>query len=246
MPPSNGTSLRVLVVGAGNMGASHARAYSQLPGFQIAGIVTRTEASRTALAKDLGHTSIPLFSDFHVALKETRPDAVCIASYPDTHAEFALAALDAGSHVFVEKPLADSVMAAERVVAKAKEKNLKVVVGYILRHHPTWEKFIEVAKGLGSPLVMRMSLNQQSSGPTWTTHKNLMMSTSPIVDCGVHYVDVMCQMTGSKPIRVSGIGARLSDEIAPTMYNYGHLQVTFEDGSVGTLIEPSLGFSRTV
>ena len=42
---------------------------------------------------------------------------------------------------------------------------------------------------------MRMNLNQQSHGPTWTAHRNLMDSMSPIVDCGVHYVDVMCQMT---------------------------------------------------
>ena len=56
---------------------------------------------------------------------------------------------------------------------------------------------------------------------------------SPIVDCGVHYVDVMCQMTGAKPVRVSAIGARLTDEIKPDMYNYGQLQVAFDDGSVG-------------
>ena len=56
---------------------------------------------------------------------------------------------------------------------------------------------------------------------------------SPIVDCGVHYVDVMCQMTRSKPVRVNAIGARLTDEVAPEMYNYGQLQVVFEDGSVG-------------
>jgi predicted dehydrogenase len=107
------------------------------------------------------------------------------------------------------------------------------VVGYILRHHPSWIKFIEVAQTLGKPLVMRMNLNQQSSGDNWTTHKNLMSSISPIVDCGVHYVDVMCQMTRSKPIRVSGLGARLSDELPEGRINYGHLQVTFEDGSIG-------------
>jgi len=56
---------------------------------------------------------------------------------------------------------------------------------------------------------------------------------SPIVDCGVHYVDVMCQMTGARPVRVSAIGARLTDELKPGMYNYGQLQVTFDDGSVG-------------
>jgi predicted dehydrogenase len=60
-----------------------------------------------------------------------------------------------------------------------------------------------------------------------------MDSMSPIVDCGVHYVDVMCQMTGSTPVRVSGMGARLSDELKPGMYNYGQLQVVFADGSVG-------------
>ena len=51
-----------------------------------------------------------------------------------------------------------------------------------------------------------------------------MRSTSPIVDCGVHYVDVMCQITDAKPVRVS-MGLRLSSEIAPDMYNYGQLQV---------------------
>jgi predicted dehydrogenase len=60
-----------------------------------------------------------------------------------------------------------------------------------------------------------------------------MNSMSPIVDCGVHYVDVMCQMTGARPVKVSAIGARLSDELKPGMYNYGQLQVTFDDGSVG-------------
>jgi predicted dehydrogenase len=88
-----------------------------------------------------------------------------------------------------------------------------------------------VARTLGKPLAMRMNLNQQSVGPAWTWHKNLMASLSPIVDCGVHYIDVMCQMTGAKPVRVHGIGARLSDEVK--VYNYGHLHVTFDDGSVG-------------
>ena len=80
---------------------------------------------------------------------------------------------------------------------------------------------------------MRMNLNQQSSGAHWNTHKNLMSSISPVVDCGVHYVDVMCQMTRAKPIRVSGLGARLSDELPADKINYAHLQVTFDDGSVG-------------
>jgi predicted dehydrogenase len=108
-----------------------------------------------------------------------------------------------------------------------------VVVGYILRHHPSWQRLIAEARALGGPYVFRLNLNQQSSGPTWEVHKALMQTTSPIVDCGVHYVDVMCQITDAAPVEVRGMGLRLSPEVAPEMYNYGHFQVLFEDGSLG-------------
>ncbi|ULT29218.1 hypothetical protein KUH03_34050 [Sphingobacterium sp. E70] len=111
--------------------------------------------------------------------------------------------------------------------------NKKLVVGYILRYHPSWMKFIELSKTMGKPLVMRMNLNQQSHGYMWNVHRNLMSSLSPIVDCGVHYIDVMCQMVGVRPVRVSAIGARLTDDIPDWNYNYGQLQLHFEDGSVG-------------
>ena len=47
-----------------------------------------------------------------------------------------------------------------------------------------------------------MNLNQQSSGGEWYTHKQLLDAMSPIVDCGVHYVDIMCLMTRARPIQV--------------------------------------------
>ncbi|TIS54573.1 MAG: Gfo/Idh/MocA family oxidoreductase, partial [Mesorhizobium sp.] len=136
-------------------------------------------------------------------------------------------------HVFVEKPLATTVADARRVVDAAKANGRKLVIGYILRHHPSWMRLIAEARKLGGPYVFRMNLNQQSSGHSWETHKQLMQTTSPIVDCGVHYLDVMLQITDARPVEVRGMGVRLSDEVAPSMYNYGHLQVLFEDGSVG-------------
>jgi len=224
--------IRVLVVGCGNMGASHARAYNALEEFELVGIVDRSAAAVEAFNKSVGG-AYPHFIDFAEAVALLKPDAVAVCTYPDTHEELAAAALKAGCHVFVEKPLASTVAGAERVAQLARELNKKVVVGYILRHHPSWIKFVELARGLGKPLVMRMNLNQQSSGKTWETHKNLLKVLTPIVDCGVHYIDVMCQMTGSRPVRVSGISARLSPEIAATSRNYGQLQVEFADGSIG-------------
>lgn len=224
-------NLKVLVVGCGNMGASHAAAYHNLEGFEICGLVS-TGDSKVKLNAQLGG-GYPLYSDYYEALEATRPDAVCISTYPDTHEAYAVKALESGCHVFIEKPLADSVEGALRVAEAAKKAGKKLLVGYILRYHPSWEKFTQLAREVGKPLVMRMNLNQQSHGPKWIVHKNLMKSLSPIVDCAVHYIDIMCQMTRSKPVQVSAIGARLTDEVPEWNYNYGQLQIRFEDGSVG-------------
>ncbi|MCU9850067.1 Gfo/Idh/MocA family oxidoreductase [Defluviimonas sp. WL0024] len=220
--------MRVLVAGLGNMGRSHALAHHANPDVEIVALVNRSAVDLpAALAR------YPMHRDFRTALAATRPDLVVIATYTDSHADYAVAAIEAGAHVFVEKPLATSAAEAERVVATARRHGRKLGVGYILRHHPGWQRLIAEARALGGPYVFRLNLNQQSDGPTWETHKALMQTTSPLVDCGVHYVDVMCQVTDAPPVRVHGMGLRLSAEIPAEMYNYGQFQVIFADGSVG-------------
>lgn len=219
--------MRVLIVGLGNMGQSHALAHHGVEGVEIVGLVNR---SARVLPEAL--QGYPLNETFEEGMA-LAPDLVVIATYSDSHADLACRAMEAGAHVFVEKPLATSVADAERVVATAHRTGRKLAVGYILRHHPSWMRLIEEARALGGPYVFRMNLNQQSTGAEWETHKALMQTTAPIVDCGVHYVDVWCQITDAKPVAVHGMGLRLSDEIAEDMYNYGQLQVFFEDGSVG-------------
>jgi predicted dehydrogenase len=221
---------KVLVVGLGNMGMSHALAYSRIEGFEVVGLCTRNIDD---LALPPALRDAKRFTEFEEALAALKPDVVSINTWSDTHAPYAIKAMEAGAHVFVEKPLADTVADAERVVETAVRTKRKLVIGYILRHHPSWMKFIEIARTLGTPHVFRMNLNQQSSGPAWAAHRRLLQSLSPIVDCGVHYVDVMCQITRAKPVQVHGVGTRLTDDMPDGMYNYGHLHVTFDDGSVG-------------
>lgn len=210
------------------MGRSHALAYHRNPAFDLVGLV-----NRSAPILDPALAGYEVTPDFHAALARLKPDLVCVSTYSDSHADYAIAAMEAGCHVFVEKPLATTVADAKRVADCAKRTCKKVVVGYILRHHPSWMRLIAEARALGGPYVFRLNLNQQSSGPTWDVHKALMQTTPPIVDCGVHYVDVMCQITDARPVEVRGMGLRLSHEIAADMYNYGHFQVLFEDGSLG-------------
>lgn len=225
--------LRVLVVGIGDMGGSHAKGYAQLDGYEIAGLVVARNVERAKkFAGDLGLT-VPIYTDYYEGMKEQLPDVVSINTYVDTHAEYTIFALRQGCHVFVEKPITRTIEEAEEVALVVKETGRKLVVGYILRQHPAWKKFIELAQTLGKPLIMRMNLNQQSFGPEWALHKTFIDKMPPLVDCGVHYVDVMCQMTRAKPRIVQGMAARVSDEVDPAKHNYGMLQVVFEDDSVG-------------
>jgi predicted dehydrogenase len=213
------------------MGCIHARAYEAHPDFVVAGIVNRGEARRHALARELG--GVPAFADFKEALRSTSPDAVCIATYPDTHVSYALLALKHGAHVFVEKPMAQTAEDAAVVVEAAKRAGRALMIGYVLRVDPGWQRFVTQAQNLGKPLVLRFSLNQQSAGEALRTHLALLASASSLVDSGVHYVDVMCQMTQARPVRVQALGTRLRPETPADQFDYGQLQVVFEDGSVG-------------
>ena len=72
-------TIRILVVGCGNMGASHATAYHHMPEFEICGLAARGDSKRK-LNEKLG-SNYPLYDDFEAALANSRPDAVCISTY---------------------------------------------------------------------------------------------------------------------------------------------------------------------
>ena len=102
---------RVLVVGLGTMGTSHARAYQAIDGFDLVGLCTRNAAARHDLDQEFA--GVPRFERLDEALRALKPDAVAVAAYTEHHAPMALQALAAGAHVFCEKPLADTLEAAE-------------------------------------------------------------------------------------------------------------------------------------
>ena len=191
---------RVLVVGLGNMGMSHALAYTRIPGFEVVGVCERRIAERKQLPEALARRQeIRQFrggaggAEARRRLDQLAARHACRFRYQG----------DGGGRACVcRKAARRHGRQREKVVATAQRTGRKLVVGYILRQHPSWIKFIEIARQLGTPLVFRMNLNQQSNGETWAWHKRLMDSFPPIVDCGVHYVDVMCQMTQGQTVKV--------------------------------------------
>src|ERR1700722_15688531 len=116
---------KVLVVGLGNMGMSHALAYARIPVFTVVGVCERRIAERK-LPPELEQAR--KLSNFEEALATLKPDVVSINTMPDPPAKFAIRAVEAGAHVFGEKPLADSVENARKAVETARRTKRKLVV----------------------------------------------------------------------------------------------------------------------
>ena len=224
----------VAVVGCGNMGAAHASAVAASRRARlIAAVDTRLETAR-AVAERYGtefHSA-----DFRDLLTRSDIDVVVVATYPSTHAEIAIACMRAGKHVLLEKPIAPTMEAAEAAVRVACETDRKLRIGYVLRHNKTYQRAAKLVRSgiLGSPLVMRMMGGEHiMTEAHWQQDFALLTETSPIVDCGCHYVDVMRWLTGAEAIRVSGSGCRLDPAIPEGCYDYGVIAISFSDGSSG-------------
>jgi hypothetical protein len=168
------------VAGLGNTGRSHAPAHHRNPGLEIVSLVNRSAAK---LADELAHDRVE--SSFAGALQTARPDLAFINTCSDTHTGFAVKAIEAGCHAFVKAPPATAVGDALRVVDCAKGDRPQA--GH--RLHPAPPPVLGAAYhgGKGARRAFfRMKFDQQSSGATWQAHKQLVQTTSPIVDCGVH------------------------------------------------------------
>lgn len=220
---------RVLVVGVGRMGFAHAKACASIEGNEIVGLVARDFSKWQEVTSYF--PDVPLYNDFYKALTFIKPDAVLISSYTDTHAEYSIASMKAGADVFVEKPLALNVKDAGRVINAARQFRRKLYVGYILRHHSLWQKFVTSAQTLQGPLKVTMTCNQHSIGEEWELHKNILNAgLSPLVDAGIHYVDLMAQLTAGELTDIKAVGAKSSDDMV--VENETNMTITYSDGSV--------------
>lgn len=227
---TQGSSLmvRVLVVGVGVMGFAHAKACASIKNNQIVGLVARDWKKWHLVAEYF--SEIPRYDDFFLALIKTKPNVVIISSFTDTHASYAIKALKAGADVFVEKPLATNILDAKLVIATARKYKRKLVVGFILRHHDMWKKFVECTKSLGKPVHLTITSNQHSMGRDWQHHMNILNSgLSPLVDCGVHYTDLMLQVVSGKVIKLYANGTKTNSEVRVS--NKTNMTINYSDGS---------------
>ena len=125
-------NLNIFVVGCGSIGERHIKNLTSMyPDFQI--IATDTSAERLSLMEE--KHNIQTTKNLEDGFKKNI-DATIICTPPNSHIPLAITSIERGAHVFIEKPMSDSLNNVQRLLDKARSANLSVSVGYCFRFHP--------------------------------------------------------------------------------------------------------------
>jgi predicted dehydrogenase len=203
-------TLRGGVIGAGVFGGYHAGQYARLPGVVLSGVYDVHPDRAAKVAMPLGGRGFADLAEFLEAV-----DVVTVASPATFHAEHALAALAAGKHVYIEKPMATSVAAGEKVRAAAAAKGLIVACGH-------QERVQSRAMGLLDIPEQPLRLEALRHGPPSDRSRDV----SAILDLMVHDIDLALAISAADPVTAEGEGT-LSDD---GVWDVARAEVSFEDG----------------
>jgi predicted dehydrogenase/nucleoside-diphosphate-sugar epimerase len=179
--------LRVGLVGAGYVATYHARALRSLPFVTIVGVADTDETRAKELA---GRFAIPRVYPSLAAMAEARPNVIHVLTPPATHAPLVLEALDMGCHVFVEKPMAETVADCDRMIARAREKGLTLSVNHSARMDPVVLEALEMVSSgalgeiTGADFFRSSDYAAYSGGPAMPPQ--FRKGSYPFQDLGVH------------------------------------------------------------
>jgi len=222
----------VALIGCGQMGAAHLDDIYFKENVKITYVCDKN-IERAEFFKRK-YNACNVVEDYRECIKKDDVDIVIAATYPSTHLSILKECIKYGKHLLCEKPITANIEDGTEFVKLVRENpHIKVLIGHILRHNTTYNKVYEMIKSgaIGSPIIMRMAQNHHTMN--WDKYLNLIKETSPIVDCGVHYIDVMRWFTGAEIEEVSGVGLRTDEDVPEDKYNYGIMTVKLSDGSVG-------------
>ena len=128
--------MTIAVVGTGGMGANHLEALKSIDGLTLCAVVDTNFEAAKKYAKEF---NCKAFRTLDELLSDDLPDAVAVCVPSHLHYEYTMKCLDRGIHVFCEKPMAHSREEADKMIAKAKEKGLELMVGQVLRYWPEYQ-----------------------------------------------------------------------------------------------------------
>ncbi len=216
------------LVGAGNLAKwAHLPAINKIPGANLHAVYSNRGAQGKAYAMRFGAKYST--SDYEQLLGDADVDAILISSRHKEHAQQAIDALNAGKHVFIEKPMAITIEECQAIYRAVRENGKRLMVGFNRRFAPYYvEMKREIAKR-NSPLVISTRMNSPGIENGWAAEK---AQGGVVLGEGCHFIDLMYWMLESEPVSVSAYGFG-EHNVAATL--------KFADGSIGNFIYTVVG-----
>ncbi|KPF51789.1 2-hydroxy-4-carboxymuconate semialdehyde hemiacetal dehydrogenase [Novosphingobium capsulatum] len=229
--------MRIALVGAGAFGEKHLDGLKNIDGVEIVSVISRRADQAAAVAAKYGarHSG----TELEEALALPDVDAVILCTPTQMHAEQAIACMNAGKHVQVEIPLADSWADAEAVVAKQKETGLVCMVGHTRRFNPSHQyvhnkikagEFNVQQMDVQTYFFRRKNINAKGEARSWTDHL--------LWHHAAHTVDLFAYQAG-KIVKANAVEGPIHPELGIAMDM--SIQLKSESGAICTL---SLSFNN--
>jgi predicted dehydrogenase len=215
--------MRILVVGAGYWGPNFVRNLVEFPEVESIGISDLDPAKAQKLVQRFPRT--------HVARRAPdafidRYDAAIIATPVDTHATLAIAALNAGLHVLVEKPITRTSEEARNLIARAKEQNLRLMVGHVFHYKPVVRTLVDLVRSGELGRIRYVDSVRVNLG-LFRPDVNVMWDLAP------HDLTIFEAVIGKQPVRVSAVGASHVTHPTSPQDTMVHLTLDYGDGMIG-------------
>lgn len=185
--------MKVAVIGVGSMGRNHARVYSELVEAELVAVSDADPKLARSVAEKFGAR---FYADYHELLETEKPEAVSIAVPTVLHEEVGIAALEAGAHVLMEKPIAATVEEGQHLIAKAQSVGRQLMVGHIIRFNPAIQTLKQKLSAGELGRIFQVFCRRAGPFPA------RIRDVGVVVDLAPHDVDLMRFLTAADPVRV--------------------------------------------
>lgn len=239
--------MRIGLIGYGAWGQMHASAIGRLPELSLAGIVCHGDASARLAAAN--HPGVAIHRSVDALLCDRAIDLVDIVAPNFLHADMTLAALAAGKHVLVEKPMATSLADAERVVAAAERSGLYVGVGLELHVSKQWARVRSlIAEGaIGRARYANLTLFRRPFRPgagNWRRTSDQVGSW--ILEEPIHYIDLLLWYFRECGLPIEIAADAVASPLGKGMHDAFTCTLRFADGAYAVFSQCVSGFEHTL
>ena len=226
--PVKKDEINFALVGAGNLAKwAHLPALQKIAGAKLHAVHSNSGARGKSYAMrfNANYTT----SDYEQILTDENIDAVIIATRHNQHAQQAIDALNAGKHVFIEKPMAITIDECQAIYKAVKASGKRLMVGFNRRFAPYYTEMKSHLKNRTSPMVVSCRMNSPGIENGWAAEKS---QGGVVLGEGCHFIDLMFWLTESEPVSVSAYG-----------FNEHNVAASFKfaDGSIGNFIYTVVG-----